>query len=110
MLWRKTGMSAAGVIVSGISVAVLKFAAFGVDLCQSAIFGISGPHRYVLRYSKPDHQQHTCCCRSDLCKTASGDSVRDMKISLYKHSRLPYVTQYTGRRLFSLIQYIYGYR
>ena len=40
MLWRKTGMSAAGVIVSGISVAVLKFAAFGVDPCQSAIFGI----------------------------------------------------------------------
>lgn len=42
MLWRKTGMSAAGVIVSGISVAVLKFAAFGVDPCQSAIFGIWG--------------------------------------------------------------------
>ena len=40
MLWRKTGMSAAGVIVSGISVAVLIFAAFGVDPCQSAIFGI----------------------------------------------------------------------
>ena len=42
MLQRKTGISIAGVVITGISVAMLKFAAFGVDPCQSAIFGIWG--------------------------------------------------------------------